>query len=48
MEWILANKVALSAILLLAVRLIESVLVLLRAKSALGILAVIKEFFRLG
>ena len=48
MEWILENKAALGAIALLAIRLIESILVLLRAQKALSVLAVIKEFFRLG
>jgi len=48
MEWIIENKVALGAIILLAVRLIESILVLLRAQKALSVLALIKEFFRLG
>ena len=48
MEWILENKAALTAIVLLAIRLVESILVLLRADKALGTLAVIKEFFRLG
>ena len=48
MEWLQDNWVALSGIGLLALRLVESVLVLLKADKALDFIAIVKEFFRIG
>ena len=48
MEWIQTNWVALGGIALLLLRLVESVLVLLKADKALDTIAIIKEFFKIG
>lgn len=48
MDWILANWAGITAILLAGLRLIESIMIILKNEKALSIIAVIKEFFRLG
>lgn len=46
--WLQENWVALGGILLLVLRLVESILVVLKAEKALSVLQVIKEFFKIG
>ena len=46
--WITTNWVALGGIALLILRIVESIAVLLRAKKVLSVIAVIKEFCRIG
>ena len=48
MEWITQNWVALGGVALLILRVVESIAVLLKANKVLSVIAVIKEFFRIG
>ena len=48
MDWIIGNWVGLSAIALAGLRLVESIMVVLKNEKALSIIKIIKEFFKLG
>ncbi len=47
-EWIQANWVGITAIVFAVIRVIESVMVVMKNQKALSIIKVIKEFFKLS